>query len=72
MNVKGLEFQADFKPKNDYAVSEKEIEQKMAYRGNQVWANPKLALIEKKLRPLEKNEVLIKIGGCGVCGSDLH
>lgn len=72
MKIRGLEFQADFMPKDEYPVSEKEIKQRMAYRGNQVWANPKLKLIEKELRELRENEVLIKIGACGVCGSDIH
>lgn len=72
MNIRGLEFQADFKPRAEYPVSPKEIKKKMAYRGNQVWANPKLKLVEKPLRELKDNEVLIKIGACGVCGSDMH
>lgn len=72
MKIKGLQFQAEFKPKKGYAISEKEIRQKMAYRGNQVWADPELKLVEKELRALKENEVLIKIGACGVCGSDIH
>nr|WP_288555474.1 alcohol dehydrogenase catalytic domain-containing protein [uncultured Mediterraneibacter sp.] len=72
MKIRGLEFQADFKPREGYPVSKKEIDKKMAYRGNEVWANPKLQIVEKELRELKENEVLIKIGACGVCGSDLH
>ena len=72
MKIKGLQFQADFKPKEGYPLTKKEERQKMAYRGNQVWANPNLELIEKELREIKDNEVLIKIGACGVCGSDLH
>lgn len=72
MDIKGLEFQAEFKPKAGYPVSAKETKQKMAYRGNQIWANPRLALIKRKLRNIEDDEVLIKIGACGVCGSDIH
>lgn len=72
MKIRGLEFQAEFKPRADYPVTPKEIKQKMAYRANQVWANPKLELVEKDLRELKEDEVLIKIGACGVCGSDIH
>ena len=72
MKIRGLEFQADFKPKEGYPVSAKEIEKKMAYRGNNIWANPKLEIVEKEIRELKENEVLIKIGACGVCGSDIH
>ena len=72
MKIKGLEFKADFKPKAGYRVSNKEINNRMAYRGNQIWANPTLGLTEKDLRDLEDDEVLIKIGSCGVCGSDIH
>jgi 2-desacetyl-2-hydroxyethyl bacteriochlorophyllide A dehydrogenase len=31
-----------------------------------------LTIVSKPLRPLEKNEVLIKIDSCGVCGTDVH
>ena len=72
MKIKGLEFQANFKPRDGYPVSQKEIAKKMAYRGNQIWANPTLKLVEKELRELKEDEVLIKIGACGVCGSDIH
>jgi L-iditol 2-dehydrogenase len=31
----------------------------------------KLELIEKSLRPLEDNEVVVKVMSCGICGSDI-
>ena len=32
----------------------------------------KITVKEYSLRPLEKNELLIKVAACGVCGTDKH
>lgn len=72
MMMRGLQFQAEFRPKDSYLISEKETREQMAYHGNDVWYNPKLELVEKEIRPLKSKEVLIKIAACGVCGSDIH
>lgn len=72
MKMKGLQFNAEFKPRGGYVPTVEEVEKHMALCGNSVWYNPKLELIEKEVRSVSEKEVLIKIGACGVCGSDLH
>lgn len=70
--LKGLQFNAEWKPRENYVPTEKEKKLKMALVGSNIWHNPSIKLIEKELRPIKPKEVLIKIGACGICGSDLH
>lgn len=71
--MKGLMIRAEWAPKAEYELSETEKRRRLSYRGNMVWKNPTYA-IETDI-PIPKpnpKQVLIKIGACGVCGSDVH
>jgi threonine dehydrogenase-like Zn-dependent dehydrogenase len=68
--MKALQYSAEWKPKEGYPLSQREIEDKRAMRGNLVFRNPSLQLTDIPLRDLEPGEALLKVGACGVCGSD--
>jgi threonine dehydrogenase-like Zn-dependent dehydrogenase len=68
--MKALQYNAEWKPKEGYPTSRREIEDKRAMRGNMVYRDPSLALVDIPLRDLEPGEALLKVGACGVCGSD--
>ncbi|HWQ77743.1 MAG TPA: scyllo-inosose 3-dehydrogenase [Anaerovoracaceae bacterium] len=68
--MKALQYNAEWKPKEGYPLSQREIEDKRAMRGNLVFRNPSLQLTDIPLRDLEPGEALLKVGACGVCGSD--
>ncbi|MGI5913088.1 MAG: scyllo-inosose 3-dehydrogenase, partial [Syntrophomonadaceae bacterium] len=69
--MKGLLFTAEFKPRPGYTPTEREVELQMALSGNKIWYNPKLQLEEKPVPVPKDDEILMKVGACGVCGSDV-
>jgi threonine dehydrogenase-like Zn-dependent dehydrogenase len=70
--MKTYYVEAEWAPKPDYALSERELTEKRAMRGDLVWKNVKASLKEVPTPSPKNDEVLIKVGACGVCGSDLH
>ena len=70
--MKALMLEAEWLPKSGYNTSVKENESHETTSASMVWKNPRLKLIEKDIPKIREDEVLIKIGACGVCGSDVH
>lgn len=70
--MKALYVEADWDPKREYKLSQKEIESRIAYRSNMVWRNIRVAITERPVPNIADDEVLLKVGACGVCGSDIH
>jgi hypothetical protein len=68
--MRGLQAQGEFKPRDGYIPTEREVKEQMALRGNLIWYNPKLELITKPVPVPKDDEVLLKVGAAGVCGSD--
>ena len=68
--MKGLQVSAEWKPREGYAPTERETARKEAFRADVLWYNPKLEMIEKEIPAPKDDEVLMKVGGVGVCGSD--
>ena len=68
--MKCLQVSAEFKPKPTYSPTPRELQNKMALIGSEVFYNPRIELIDKPIPHPKSDEVLIKIGSCGVCGSD--
>lgn len=66
----GLQFNATFQPRKGYTPTAEEVSQQMALSGCTIWHAPRLELIEKPTPTPRDDEVLIKVGACGVCGSD--
>jgi threonine dehydrogenase-like Zn-dependent dehydrogenase len=68
--MRGLQFSATFKPGKGYVPTAREEKEQMALFGNKIWYNPKLELVDKPIPTPKDDEVLMKVGACGVCGSD--
>ena len=71
-DTKCFYVQADWAPQKDWKLTERELQDKRAYRGDKVWKNIRYAVETISLPDLKEDEVLIKVGACGICGSDLH
>ncbi|MGI6152866.1 MAG: scyllo-inosose 3-dehydrogenase [Christensenellaceae bacterium] len=64
--------EADFSPKEGYVLNEREKRDHRAQRSSMVFNNLRAGLSEcEKPKPGPK-DVLIKVGACGVCGTDMH
>ncbi|NCA98569.1 MAG: alcohol dehydrogenase [Clostridia bacterium] len=70
--MKAYMTEAEWAPKSDYILNEREKTDKRAMRGDLVWKNIHSTLKEIPIPTIKRDEVLIRIGACGVCGSDLH
>jgi hypothetical protein len=64
--------EADWAPKSGYPLSERETRDRRAMRADFVWKNVRACLKDVPTPKITQSEVLIKVGACGVCGSDLH
>ncbi|HEX9115179.1 MAG TPA: scyllo-inosose 3-dehydrogenase [Anaerolineae bacterium] len=70
--MKALVLDGEFDPRPDYPVSERERQTGIARRGSNVWRHTRLEVKEIPDPEVGPEDVLIHIGACGVCGSDLH
>lgn len=70
--MKALVIDAEWNPKEGYLLSKKEISQKRAFIGSQVWKNTRFEIKNVPTPNLENDEVLIRVKSCGICGSDTH
>ncbi|MGI5849814.1 MAG: scyllo-inosose 3-dehydrogenase [Christensenellales bacterium] len=70
--MKAYVAEADWAPKEGYVLTEREKRDKRALLGNLVWKNVRASLKEVPEPKMGREDVIIKIGACGICGSDLH
>jgi len=70
--MKAFVGEADWAPKPDYVLSEREINEHRAMRADFVYKNVRAEIKDVKIPEIADDEILIKVGACGVCGSDLH
>jgi threonine dehydrogenase-like Zn-dependent dehydrogenase len=70
--MKALLLTAEWQPKTDYALSERERSSRRAFVSSQVYRNPRLELTSLPTPTPGPGQVLIRVKACGVCGSDLH
>ncbi|MGI6170028.1 MAG: scyllo-inosose 3-dehydrogenase [Christensenellales bacterium] len=63
---------ADFMPKQGYKLSEREAADKRAQRSSFVFKNLRAGIVERPVPKVGPKDVLIKVGACGVCGTDMH
>ncbi|MGI6153672.1 MAG: scyllo-inosose 3-dehydrogenase [Christensenellaceae bacterium] len=70
--MRGLQITAEFKPRDGFTPSPKELEKKMAIDGNKIWYNPQMAIVEVPKPEPKDDEVLLKVDSAGVCGSDTN
>ena len=59
-------------PKPGYQPREREARDKRAIRGDMVYKNLRAGLVDVPDPAPGAGDVLIKVGACGVCGSDMH
>lgn len=63
---------ADWKPKSGYKLSKRESETKRSERGNSIWHNLSANVIDRPIPQIKSDEVLLKVGAAGICGTDAH
>jgi scyllo-inosose 3-dehydrogenase len=70
--MRAVQLSADWSPREGYDVSEVETERGHAKQACSVWRNPVFDMATLPVPDPGPGEVLLKIGQCGVCGSDSH
>lgn len=68
--MKAFRVEAEWKPKAGYNLSEREMSTKRAARGNNIWYNIHGSIQDVKKPTPKEDEVLLKIGVAGLCGTD--
>ena len=63
---------AEWEPKPGYKISKYEQETKCASRGNSIWRNISGSVVDRPVPEIKEDEVLLKIGAAGICGTDVH
>jgi threonine dehydrogenase-like Zn-dependent dehydrogenase len=69
--MKALQANGTWKPREGYTPAKRETEDQRALWGSQVFYKPSLEIVEKPIPSPKDDEVLMKVGGVGVCGSDV-
>ena len=70
--MRGFYVTADWAPKEGYKLSEREASTKRSARGNSIWKNISGSVIDRPVPAPAEDEVLIKVGAAGICGTDAH
>ncbi|MBI5789573.1 MAG: alcohol dehydrogenase catalytic domain-containing protein [Candidatus Schekmanbacteria bacterium] len=70
--MRALIAEAEWMPRPNYALTDKEKTYRMALVGSQVWRNPSFEIRNAPTPDIKEDEVLIRVKICGVCGSDTH
>lgn len=69
--MKAFCLTADWRPRKGYDPGEREICDKRAFRANMIYKNPAAAITDVPLPEVGPGDVLLAVGACGVCGTDL-
>lgn len=64
--------EADWAPKPDYKLSEREKSTKRSARGSNIWKDIRGAVTDRPDPKPAADEVLLKVGAAGICGTDAH
>lgn len=64
--------EAEYAPKEGYVLSEREKATGRALRGNQIWKNIKGSVTDRPMPVCGDDQVLLKVGAAGICGTDAH
>ncbi|SFM29332.1 scyllo-inosose 3-dehydrogenase [Pelosinus propionicus] len=70
--MRAFYVEADWAPKDGYQLSERELSTKRALRGNSIWKNIKGSVVDRPMPKYDDDQVLIKVGAAGICGTDAH
>lgn len=70
--MKALTLYADWAPKPDYKLTDRENETHRVQAGSQVWKNPRIEIGAQHDPTPQPEEVIIEVAAVGICGSDMH
>lgn len=71
--MRAVRLFAKWEPKDDYRPTPKDIINRSTYLGSKVWRYPEVKVVDMPVpRIEEKDDVIIKVKACGICGSDVH
>lgn len=70
--MKALTLNAEWAPKPEYNMSDRERETRKIKNGFMVWKHPSLDLGEVPDPTPAPDEVILEIAAVGICGSDMH
>lgn len=70
--MRGFYVNADWDPKEGYKLSEREASTRRSARGNSIWRNIRGAVTDRPMPVPADDEVLLKVGAAGICGTDAH
>ena len=70
--MRGFYVTADWEPKEGYKLSEREASTKRSARGNNIWRNISGTVTDRPVPTPADDEVLLKVGAAGICGTDAH
>jgi hypothetical protein len=70
--MKALTLNAEWQPKPEYKMTERERSTRKIKNGNMVWKHPTINLGDTPDPKPAPDEVVIKIHAVGICGSDMH
>lgn len=70
--MKAFLAEASWFPRNADLITDDEHARKRAYNGSQVWQNPQFSIKDIPTPTIGRNDLLIKVAYCGICGSDTH
>ena len=70
--MRGFYVTADWEPKEGYKLSERESSTKRSARGNNIWRNICGTVTDRPVPTPADDEVLLKVGAAGICGTDAH
>ncbi|MGI6169993.1 MAG: scyllo-inosose 3-dehydrogenase [Christensenellales bacterium] len=70
--MKAYVLDGKWAPKEGYELNPRELADHRAARGDFVWRDVSAGIVDWETPKPKDDEVLIKVGACGVCGSDMH
>ncbi|MDR1934108.1 MAG: alcohol dehydrogenase catalytic domain-containing protein [Candidatus Accumulibacter sp.] len=70
--MRAFYVEADFEPKPGYKLSEREASTRRSARGNSIWKNIRASVTDRPEPKPKGDEVLLKVGAAGICGTDAH
>lgn len=67
-----LTLNAEWSPKPEYRLTEREEQTRKIKNGFMVWKNPSISLGQSSDPKPADDEVIIEVAAVGICGSDMH
>lgn len=71
--MRAVVLDADWAPRGGIRLTPEQVERRWTINANLTWRNPRVSMVERPDPGAPgPDEVLLKVGACGVCGSDVH